>query len=168
MADVRYIIDSPVRRAALRIAMRAVFALMRVRWFITRPRTHGVSAFCFTVDGRLILVWSTYEQGWNLPSGGRHANESPLAAILRELREEIGLLSFDTIAPLATMEHHPNFKRDAEQIFHLTGVCFAAPQGVEIERIGLFAPNALPLDTSLELRHRLTLCRSAISLQATG
>ena len=169
MAEIHLTFGSPVLRSVIRLAMSAAFVLMRAQWFITRPRTHGASAFCFTTDGRLLLVWSTYEHGWNLPSGGRRADEPAVETIVRELREEIGLRDYVTITPLTTMEHRPNYKRDAEEIFHLTGVRFTPPRSLEIERIGLFAPEALPPEASAELRQRLALCGPALGLvQTTG
>ncbi|WP_159944903.1 NUDIX domain-containing protein [Nocardiopsis sp. FR6] len=56
--------------------------------------------------GRLLLVDPTYKPYWDIPGGMAEANEPPLDAAVRELREEIGLdvtvgslLCVDWVAP---------------------------------------------------------------------
>lgn len=41
--------------------------------------------------GGILLVNPVYKPGWDLPGGMAEANESPLAAIRREVKEELGL-----------------------------------------------------------------------------
>ena len=52
-----------------------------------------VSSGClfFDVDGRLLVVKPTYKGAWEIPGGTVEANESPLAACVREIHEELGL-----------------------------------------------------------------------------
>jgi 8-oxo-dGTP pyrophosphatase MutT (NUDIX family) len=57
-------------------------------------------------QGRVLLVNPTYKDGWDLPGGMAEANEAPLAAVRRELSEELGLdvaicglLCLDWVAP---------------------------------------------------------------------
>ena len=56
------------------------------------PRKH-VAAGCLFLDeqGRVLLVKPVYKQPWEIPGGGVEADESPLAACRREVREELGL-----------------------------------------------------------------------------
>jgi 8-oxo-dGTP diphosphatase len=42
-------------------------------------------------DDRLLLVNPTYKPDWDLPGGMAEANEAPIDAARRELREELGL-----------------------------------------------------------------------------
>ena len=42
-------------------------------------------------SGRVLLVEPTYKAEWEIPGGVIEADESPLFAVIRELREEIGL-----------------------------------------------------------------------------
>ena len=42
-------------------------------------------------EGRVLLVRHSYVRGWLLPGGGVGRGEAPADAIVRELREEIGL-----------------------------------------------------------------------------
>jgi 8-oxo-dGTP diphosphatase len=42
-------------------------------------------------DGRVLLVEPVYKPDWEIPGGCVEADESPRAAAIRELREELGL-----------------------------------------------------------------------------
>jgi 8-oxo-dGTP diphosphatase len=42
-------------------------------------------------EGRILLVNPGYKPGWDLPGGMAEANESPVACIQREIKEELGL-----------------------------------------------------------------------------
>ena len=77
----------------LRAILTSVYALLRAGWFVRRPRTFGAHALALTPEGRIILVRLRYAPGWRLPGGGRSSSEPPLDAALRELREEIGMIS---------------------------------------------------------------------------
>jgi 8-oxo-dGTP diphosphatase len=59
-------------------------------------------AFVLSVDGRVLLIRHVVERGgepfifWATPGGGIQPNETPQAAVAREVREELGLdLMFD-------------------------------------------------------------------------
>jgi 8-oxo-dGTP pyrophosphatase MutT (NUDIX family) len=58
----------------------------------TLPRKRMAAAVLFT-DGadRVLLVEPTYKEHWELPGGCVEANESPYAAAVREVDEELGL-----------------------------------------------------------------------------
>lgn len=70
-----------------------------------RPRPgSGAHALALTSGGRLILVKLRYASGWRLPGGGREEGEDLRDAVLRELREEIGMTSHGTIRETAVAE----------------------------------------------------------------
>jgi 8-oxo-dGTP diphosphatase len=59
---------------------------------IGRRSRLGAAAVIFHPDGRLLLVRHSYgRRNWELPGGGRQANESAEQAVLREVREEVGV-----------------------------------------------------------------------------
>jgi 8-oxo-dGTP pyrophosphatase MutT (NUDIX family) len=66
-----------------------VFRLVRGR-VRARPGVHSIA---LTADRRIILVKLRYAPGWRLPGGGRDEGEDARASALRELREEIGMMS---------------------------------------------------------------------------
>lgn len=43
------------------------------------------------LDARVLLVKPTYKAGWELPGGYAEVGESPKAAAIREVREELGV-----------------------------------------------------------------------------
>jgi 8-oxo-dGTP pyrophosphatase MutT (NUDIX family) len=56
------------------------------------PTAQVASAVLFTDESdRIVLVKPIYQEAWNLPGGVVEAGESPAAAAVREVREEIGL-----------------------------------------------------------------------------
>jgi 8-oxo-dGTP pyrophosphatase MutT (NUDIX family) len=52
-----------------------------------------VGAGCIFLDqlGRVLLVKPAYKDPWEIPGGAVEAEESPLAACVREIREELGI-----------------------------------------------------------------------------
>lgn len=71
---------------------RLIHKFSRLYWNIARPRTLGVRAMILD-DSRekVLLVRHTYIDGSYLPGGGVKKFEDPEAAIMRELKEELGL-----------------------------------------------------------------------------
>lgn len=156
-APILFTFTGPVVRSMVRLGMRAAFALMRWRWFVTRPHTRGASAFCLTPEGTLVLVRTSYEDGWNLPGGGLAFDEPAKTGLLRELSEELALRLFGDVIFVGQMEHRPNFKRDIEAVFVVTDAQFGRVTNLEIECVGRFTPERLPNDLSPELRQRIDL-----------
>ncbi len=56
------------------------------------PRV-AAGALFFDDEGRVLLVKPAYKQHWDIPGGYVEPGESPLAACVREVREELGLLT---------------------------------------------------------------------------
>jgi ADP-ribose pyrophosphatase YjhB (NUDIX family) len=73
----------------------------------TQPRKRVAADVLFRDEaGRILLVDPTYKPDWDLPGGMAEANEPPLDAAIREVREELGLdyrggrlLVVDWVAP---------------------------------------------------------------------
>jgi ADP-ribose pyrophosphatase YjhB (NUDIX family) len=58
----------------------------------TQPRKRVAADVLFRDEtGRILLVDPTYKPGWDLPGGMAEANEPPLDAAIREVREELSL-----------------------------------------------------------------------------
>lgn len=79
--------------------------------FLLAPKvTLGVAAVVMDAQGRVLLVHHTYRSSpWNFPGGLVERCEQPDAALVREMREELGLDA--TVGPLlyadnATQRHH--------------------------------------------------------------
>lgn len=58
----------------------------------TLPRKRmGAAVLLSDADGRVLLVEPTYKDYWEIPGGAVETDESPYTAVVRELKEELGL-----------------------------------------------------------------------------
>src|SRR5205085_1156281 len=101
-----------LRDKLLRALLTLVHQGLRLKWLIRRPRTFGAHAFALTPERKLILVKLRYAQGWRLPGGGMREGEDPRKAVLRELREEIGMTAHGRVRLGGELEQARDFKRD--------------------------------------------------------
>jgi len=69
---------------------RIAYILMRVFCFVFRPQTRGVViAICH--KDRVLIIKNSYYHQFALPGGYVKRHETPRAAAVRELQEEVGL-----------------------------------------------------------------------------
>ena len=130
--------------AALRVILTGAHQVLRAGWFVRRPRTFGAHALALTPERKLILVKLRYAPGWRLPGGGRGANEDPVDAALRELREEIGMTGRGAVKKAAELEQRPHYRRDLVSLVVVEDVLYRPRWSWEIERIMEVEPNQLP------------------------
>jgi 8-oxo-dGTP pyrophosphatase MutT (NUDIX family) len=74
----------------LRSAFRAAHAVLRAYWRVRRPETRGALAALWC-GGKILVIRTTYRDAVSLPGGYVKRGESPASAVLRELREELGV-----------------------------------------------------------------------------
>lgn len=124
------------------------------RW--TRGMTLGVRAIATNEHGQILLVKHTYLHGWWLPGGGVDRGETTHAAVVRELREEAGLVA--TTAPRLVSLHSNErfFPGDHVAVFHIDrfDLTERTSHG-EIAETGWFDPADLPADTTKATRARI-------------
>lgn len=133
-----------MRLVLRRLGYRLAYALLRVYWWLVRPRVRGVK--CVLTDGgRVLLVRHTYgPRAWDLPGGAVRRGEAPILAARREMEEELGI-SIEDWRPLAQLELVIDHRRDCLY-------CFAAevhaPELVvdrgELQAVSWFARDELP------------------------
>ena len=134
---------------ALRLLLTGLHQLLKVDWLIRRPRTFGAHALALTPGEKLILVKLRYASGWRLPGGGRTENEDPRDAVLRELREEIGMTVHGTVELAAELDEAADFKRDLAFLFVVRDVEYRRPRwSWEIEQLCEASIDNLPPDLS--------------------
>lgn len=128
----------------LRLVLTAGHHLLRAGWFLRRPRTFGAHAYALTPERKLILVKLRYAPGWRLPGGGRNPREDPVAAALRELREEVGMTSHGAVRLAAELEQRPDSRRDLVAVVVVEDVAYAPRWSLEVERVIEVPTHQLP------------------------
>jgi ADP-ribose pyrophosphatase YjhB (NUDIX family) len=109
------------------------------------PVAFGVSAIVEDKAGRVILVRHSYLQGWHLPGGGVGKAEPPAAAILRELKEEIGLKTSDAPELAGIFTRTRGWVTNVIALYRVRGAEIAFKPSLEIREI-IHADPANPPD----------------------
>jgi 8-oxo-dGTP diphosphatase len=133
-----------------RIGLRVFAWLPRpVRRLLVRvgKPSYTVGAIGVIVEGdRILLARQSYREGWAIPGGLLDRGETPEAAVVRELWEEVGVSVVTEGDPRVVVD--PRFQR--------VDVCFrcrlgpgvspeeARPMSAEIVEVGWFALDDLP------------------------
>lgn len=145
-------------RRLIRKFLTALNGLRLALWRVTGPGRAGVHAVPLTGQGKVVLVLLTYAPGWRLPGGGRKRGEAPEAAILRELREEIGLVSHGSIDRLEDMEPDSALPGDHSAFFLVRDVVYRPRRSLEVEEVREFDPNRLPDEVTRWTAHVIARC----------
>ena len=78
-----------IPRSLHRLALRGAHAARKAWWRMRRPEIAGCRVLVFDESDRVLLIRHSYgHAGWMLPGGGLARGEAPLAAAVREVREE--------------------------------------------------------------------------------
>jgi 8-oxo-dGTP pyrophosphatase MutT (NUDIX family) len=148
---------------ALRVVLRSVHGLLKLAWFVRRPRTFGAHALAFTPEGRIILVRLRYAPGWRLPGGGRLKHEAPRDAVLRELREEIGLTGHGDVQLACELEQATDFKHDLASLLVVRDVSYVPRKwSWEVEDVMEATLETLPADLSPRMAEWIAAVKSRI------
>ena len=138
-------------RRLLRTLFTALNHLRLLLRAVTGPGRGGVHAVPLTPGGRAVLVRLTYAPGWRLPGGGVNRGETLEAAMLRELREEIGLVGHGRVEPLEAMR----LPGDRSTLFLVRDVVYRPRRSFEVEAVREFDRAALPEDMARGTRETL-------------
>ena len=120
-----------------------------------RAGVHGVP---LTRQGRVVLIRLTYAPGWRIPGGGRNRGEEAEQAMLRELREEIGLISHGSIVRLEEDRPAPAETEVRADFFVIRDVVYRPRRSLEVAQIREFDPSDLPDDTAPWTAHLVGRC----------
>jgi 8-oxo-dGTP pyrophosphatase MutT (NUDIX family) len=123
-----------------------------VRSFLSRIRraTHrSVQAIVLTPEHRFVLVRHLYKPGWHFPGGAMKRTETPLEALLREMREEIGLLDYDTISSIGAAVNFGVFRSEEAHLFVISGASYRFTRSLEIAAVVEHGVAQLPRQSSV-------------------
>lgn len=116
-------------------------------------RTIGVRMLLIQ-DKKVLLVKHSYQPGWST-IGGVESGETPLEAMKRELKEEVGATLLND-PKLFSVYYSRNEKRDDYVIFYVAEGCEQEPvHSDEIAEQAWFSLDALPQDTTPATRRRI-------------
>lgn len=117
-------------------------------WRLTRAKVDGVHGIALTPAGRIVLVTLSYAPGWRVPGGAKRRRETAQAGMLRELREEIGLLDWTEVEAIGREERRDQGWVERDSLFVVHGVAYRPRRSLEIRAVADFALDALPADLS--------------------
>lgn len=116
-------------------------------WLMNRKFLLGVNGVVVDSDGRVLLLRHSYRNDypWGLPSGWVKGGEQPEAAIVRELREEVGL-DARVICVLDVRIDHDLPRVDLTLLCRPSAPVTARlrPRDVEIQAAGFYRPGEFP------------------------
>lgn len=146
-----HLIPPPLHRAALRLA----HGLRKRWWRVRKPRLQGCRVLAIDEAGRVLLIRHSYGSGqWMPPGGGVRRGEAPVAAAVRELREETGC-GIEAPAQVAMVVEALHGAGNAVHVIAGRAQGTLKPDGREVIEAAFFALDALPGDLPAGLRAQL-------------
>ena len=112
------------------------------------PVAFGVTALMPDESGRVLLVRQRYAPGWHLPGGGVERGEPPAEAIVRELKEEVGLQSHGAPALQGLFTRVVGMTTNLVALYRVAQARIAFQPNAEIVEILWADPKAPPADAT--------------------
>jgi 8-oxo-dGTP pyrophosphatase MutT (NUDIX family) len=133
--------------------------LWRLKWGVLkllRWKTKGVKVMLFNPAGELLLIRNTYGRShlFVFPGGGIKRRETPFAAALREIREEVGI-ACEQLRFVSVHRNEGEGKRDTIHLFAAVTAATPVADGVEVEEARFFALDVLPENVSAATLRRI-------------
>jgi len=104
--------------------------------------------------GRFVLVRQSYRPGWYLPGGGVGRNEPPAMAIMRELREELGLTRSAPPELIGIFVRKTWLYTNINVLYRVRDAEFDFKPNMEVREILLADPASPPPGTAAGARRR--------------
>jgi 8-oxo-dGTP pyrophosphatase MutT (NUDIX family) len=134
--------------------MRAYHLIRGFILSVLSKKTVGVRMLLMQ-DKKVLLVKHSYQQGWYTIGGGVEKGETPLEAMKRELKEEVGATLLNE-PQLFSVYHSRNEKPDDYIIFYVAEGCEQeVVHSDEITEQRWFPLDALPEDATPATRRRI-------------
>ena len=133
-----------MQKSLLKLLAVPAVTILRVYWFIFRPKTFGVKIVLERSDGFVLLVKHTYGVKWTFPGGGLKSGEDGEAGLRREIKEELGL-DINNPTFLGSFTSEVEYKKDTVFVYttRIEKIEFKADP-LEIEKLDWFDINTMP------------------------
>jgi 8-oxo-dGTP pyrophosphatase MutT (NUDIX family) len=119
------------------------------------PTVLGANAMIFDRDGKVLLARHSYMSGWSFPGGGIKRGEPALHGMLRELREEIGVVRADPPALFGIYTRRTGWATNVILIYRLSNAEVEFRPNFEVREILFVDPANPPRGTSAGTLRRL-------------
>lgn len=118
-------------------------------------KTVGSRAIILNKDNQVLLVKHTYQPHWYLPGGGVKRGETVKAALLRELKEEVGIIAKEEPELFGIYFNNYSGVNDYPIIFIIKNYELIKTYSPEIETFDWFSYEAVPERVSPGTQRRL-------------
>jgi 8-oxo-dGTP pyrophosphatase MutT (NUDIX family) len=118
------------------------------------PVAYGACAL-IERDGQILLARHSYVSGWLLPGGGVGRGEPADAAILRELKEEIGLIRSAPPELFGLYSRKAGWATNVIVLYRIRDAEFDFKPNLEIREVRFADPRNPPEGTPPSVRRRL-------------
>ncbi len=122
---------------------------------ILAPIALGAHAMLVTPDGKVVLARHSYKSGWSFPGGGVGRGEAPVDALLRELREEIGVVRSDPPLFFGLYTRRSGWATNVVVLYRLMNAQVEFRPNFEVREITFADPANPPQGTSAGTARRL-------------
>jgi ADP-ribose pyrophosphatase YjhB (NUDIX family) len=130
-------------------------ALTMMAKAVFQPSIFGATGIVEDTGGHVLLVRHSYKGGWGLPGGGVNRGEPPELAVVRELKEEVGLVRSLPLEFLGLYTRKVAWFTNVIALYRLREAQILFKPNLEIREAQFFDPSALPADASPATRRRL-------------
>jgi 8-oxo-dGTP pyrophosphatase MutT (NUDIX family) len=134
---------------------RATLALSLAARAYRTPICFGTNALLDQDDGTVILVRHRYMPGLCFPGGGVNKGEPPIDAVMRELKEELGIRRAGAVELFGLYTRKVGWTTNLIALYRVQGAMTDFRPSLEISEIVHADPHAPPAGTSPAVRRRL-------------
>ena len=129
-------------RKTKRFILKVGYSLLKLYWFLFRPKTQGVRCLIIKDNSILLIQHSYGSSNWTVPGGGTKTGESIAESAKREISEEVGI-TVSELTKLGCVQYDEEYKKDSIYVFLTT----VASEAFTIDELEISSAQWFPLDS---------------------